>query len=302
MDRLTAMRLFTDVARLGSFAEAGRRNRLSASAVTRGIAQLEDELGLTLLNRTTRSVRITERGQIYLESCRQILADLDAAEARARGENTEPRGLLKITAPLTFGRLHVLPIVNRMLTAHRALAIRLTLSDRNVHLVEDGIDIAVRVGELADSSLIAVRFGSVRRVVVASPDYLSRRGTPQDPAALADHDLVAFDSLDAAGWRFRDTDIARIEPRLTVNSADAALAAAATGIGITRTLSYQADDAIAAGRLVRILQAFEPEALPVSAVYPAHRIPSASVAAFVATARAYFREHPIVAPPLPSGA
>ncbi len=294
------MRLFTTVARRGSFAEAGRQHRVSASVVTRMIAQLEAELGLTLLNRTTRSVRVTERGHIYLESCLQILADLDAAEARARGENTEPRGVLRVTAPITFGRLHVLPVVNRMLAAHPALKIRLTLSDRNVHLVEDGIDIAIRIGALADSSMIAVRVGSVGRVVVASPDYLASRGTPLYPAALGDHDLIAFDMLDAGTeWRFQDGDEAvRIEPRLTVNSADAALAAAADSVGITRALSYQAAEWLATGRLVRLLRSHETPPIPISIVYPAHRIPAASVTAFVTTARAYFREHPVTAPAL----
>lgn len=302
MDRLTAMRLFSAVARLGSFAEAGRRHRVSASVVTRGIAQLEDELGLTLLNRTTRSVRVTERGQIYLESCRQILADLDAAEARARGENAEPRGVLRITAPITFGRLHVLPVVNRMLAAHPALAIRLTLSDRNIHLVEDGIDVAIRIGDLADSSLIAVKLGSVGRVVVASPAYLARHGVPQRPAELGEHALIAFDTLDVtAEWRFRNPDdVVRIEPRLTVNSADAALAAAAAGVGITRALSYQAAELLGCGSLTRILGSFEPAPVPISAVYPAYRIPPASVAAFVRTAREYFRDHPVAVPSLVS--
>lgn len=298
MDRLAAIRLFTTVARFGSFAEAGRHHHVSASVVTRTIAALEDELGLTLFSRTTRSIRITERGQIYLASCRQILADLDAAEALARGENAEPRGLLRVTAPITFGRLHILPIVNRMLAAHPGLSIRLTLSDRNIHLVEDGIDIAFRIGELADSSLITVRLGSVGRVMVASPDYLQRRGIPDSPGALAEHDLIAFDTLDSGSeWRFGENErTVRIEPRLAVNSADAALAAAADGIGITRTLSYQAAEALATGRLIRILVAHEGPAIPVSIVYPAHRLPAAAVTAFVAAARRHFRDHPVNAP------
>jgi DNA-binding transcriptional LysR family regulator len=298
MDRLAAMRLFVAVAQLGSFAEAGRRHRLSASVVTRSIARLEEELGLTLLNRTTRSVRVTERGQIYLESCRQILEDLDAAESRARGENAAPRGLLRVSAPIVFGRFHVLPIVNRLLIDHPALAIRLTLSDRNLHLVEDGIDLAVRIGDLADSSLIAVRLGSVGRITLASPAYLERRGEPSHPQALSAHDLIAFDTLDVTSeWQFkRPEDSVRIDPRLAVNSADAALAAAAAGIGITRCLSYQAEDALRSGRLVRILEMFEPAPLPISAVYPAHRVSAASVTAFVKTARAHFKEHPVSAP------
>ena len=187
MDRLDAMRIYVAVARLGSFAKAARQLRLSPSVVTRSIAQLEDQLGVTLLTRTTRSVRATDRGEIYLESCQQILEDIDGAERRVRGENAEPRGDLKVAAPIAFGRLHVLPVVNRMLTDHRALSVRLTLSDRNVLLVDEGVDVAVRIGELADSSLIAVKLGAVSRVLVASPAYLARHGAPSSPADLAAH-------------------------------------------------------------------------------------------------------------------
>ena len=157
MDHLGAMRAFVSVAKLGSFAEAARRLQLSPSVVTRSVAQLEDQLGLTLLLRTTRSLRLTERGELYLESCEQILQDVDSAERQVRGEDAEPRGTLKVAAPIVFGRLHVLPIVNRVLRDYRDVAVELTLSDRNAHLVEEGVDVAVRIGELADSSLIAVK-------------------------------------------------------------------------------------------------------------------------------------------------
>ena len=195
MDRLDAMRTFVAVAKLGSFAEAARHLQLSPSVVTRSIAQLEDQLGLTLLLRTTRSLRLTERGELYLESCQQILADVDSAERRVRGEDAEPRGTLKVAAPIVFGRLHVLPIVNRVLRDYRDVAVELTLSDRNVHLVDEGVDVAVRIGELADSSLIAVKLAVVSRVVVASPAYLKERGVPKSPAELAKHDIIAFEGL-----------------------------------------------------------------------------------------------------------
>jgi DNA-binding transcriptional LysR family regulator len=186
MDHLGAMRAFVSVAKLGSFAEAARRLQLSPSVVTRSVAQLEDQLGLTLLLRTTRSLRLTERGELYLESCEQILQDVDSAERQVRGEDAEPRGTLKVAAPIVFGRLHVLPIVNRVLRDYRDVAVELTLSDRNAHLVEEGVDVAVRIGELADSSLIAVKLGVVSRVVVASPTYLKERGVPKSPAELAE--------------------------------------------------------------------------------------------------------------------
>jgi DNA-binding transcriptional LysR family regulator len=296
MDHLGAMRAFVSVAKLGSFAEAARRLQLSPSVVTRSVAQLEDQLGLTLLLRTTRSLRLTERGELYLESCEQILQDVDSAERQVRGEDAEPRGTLKVAAPIVFGRLHVLPIVNRVLRDYRDVAVELTLSDRNAHLVEEGVDVAVRIGELADSSLIAVKLGVVSRVVVASPTYLKERGVPKSPAELAKHAIIAFEGLTATDdWRFHGGGKpVRLEPRLTVNSVDASIAAAEAGIGITRTLSYQVQASVIAGRLTPILQQFAPPPLPVSAIYPARRITSANIAVFMKTARAYFRARPLV--------
>ena len=225
MDRLGAMRVFVSVAKLGGFTEAARRLQLSPSVVTRSIAQLEDQLGLTLLLRTTRSLHLTERGELYLESCQQILQDVDSAERQVRGEDAEPRGTLKVAAPIVFGRLHVLPIVNRVLHGFRDVAVELTLSDRNVHLVEEGVDVAVRIGELTDSSLIGVKLGLVSRVVVASSAYLKERGVPKSPAELAKHDIIAFEGLTATDdWRFHGGgEPVRLEPRLTVDGVDASL-------------------------------------------------------------------------------
>jgi DNA-binding transcriptional LysR family regulator len=281
---------------LGSFAEAARRLRLSPSVVTRAVAELEDQVGVMLIVRTTRSLRLTERGEIYLQSCRQILEDYDQATRRVRGENTEPRGEMKVAAPVVFGRLHVLPVVNALLDAHPMLSIHLSLSDRNVHLIEEGVDIAVRIGDLADSSLIATKLGEVSRVLVASPAYLARRGRPASLADLSHHDLVAFENMDRRSeWRFGADDLTvRVEPRLVVNSADAAIAAAEAGRGITRALSYQVEAGVRAGRLIVLLQEFAPAALPVSALYPAGRIASANVAAFIKAARARFFTHPLL--------
>jgi DNA-binding transcriptional LysR family regulator len=296
MDRLGAMRIFVSVARLGSFTEAARRLQLSPSVVTRSIAQLEDQLGLTLLLRTTRSLRLTERGELYLESCQRILQDIEGAERQVRGEDAEPRGTLKVAAPFVFGRLHVLPIINRVLRDYRDVTAELTLSDRNVHLVEEGVDVAVRIGELADSSLIAVKLGVVSRVVVASSAYLKERGVPKSPAELAKHDIVAVEGLGATDeWRFRDAGKpVRLEPRLTVNNIDASIAAAEAGVGITRTLSYQVQASVIAGRLTTILQQYAPPPLPVNAIYPARRGAAANIAVFMKTARAYFKAHPLV--------
>jgi DNA-binding transcriptional LysR family regulator len=296
MDRLGAMRVFVAVAKLRSFTEAARLLQLSPSVVTRSIARLEDQLGLTLLLRTTRSLRLTERGELYLQSCQQILQDVDSAERRVRGENAEPRGTLKVAAPVVFGRLHVLPIVSRVLRDHRDVTVELTLSDRNIHLVEEGVDVAVRIGELADSSLIAVKLGAVSRAVVASPVYLKERGVPKSPAELPGHDIIAFEGIGATDqWRFHPGGkLVRLEPRLTVNSGDASIAAAEAGIGITRALSYQVRASVIAGRLIAILQQFAPPASPVNAIYPARRIASANVAVFVNAARDYFKAHPLL--------
>jgi DNA-binding transcriptional LysR family regulator len=294
MDRLDAMRIFVAVAKLGSFAQAARQLRLSPSVVTRTIAQLEDQLGLMLLTRTTRSLRLTDRGEIFLESCLQILDDIDNAQRRVRGESAEPRGELRLAAPIVFGRLHVLPIVNRMLSEHPDLSIRLRLSDRNVHLVDDGIDIAVRIGNLVDSSMIAVKLGEVSRVVIASPAYLKAHGIPKSPTKLLDLDIIAFESLDATNeWRFKQNETVRVAPRLTVNSADAAIAAAEAGIGIARTLSYQVKESVQEGRLIAILEKFAPSPSPVSAIYLARRLASANIGTFVKMARDHFRDSPI---------
>ena len=296
MDRLETMRAFVAVATMGSFSEAARQLRLSPSVITRSVADLEDRLGLVLLNRTTRSVRLTERGEIFLESCRQVLEDIEGAERRVRGEDAEPRGALKVAAPILFGRLHVLPIITQVLTKHPRLNIHLTLSDRNVHLAEESVDVAIRVGDLADSSMMAIRLGAVSRVLVASPGYLERRGTPKAPNDLSAHDIIAFESLDTTNdWRFGPAGkLVRVEPRLTVNSGDAAIAAAEAGLGISRTLSYQVMTSVLAGRLVPLLVSFTAEKLPVSAIYPARRIASTNLNAFIKNAREYFKDHPLV--------
>ncbi|ALL13145.1 LysR family transcriptional regulator [Caulobacter henricii] len=295
MDRLDGLRVFVLVALHGSFAEAARRLRLSPSAVTRAVADLENHLGLVLLHRTTRSVRLTERGEIFLESCQRILADLEASEALVRGANAEPRGQLNITAPILFGRLHILPIVSALLKQHKALNIRLTLSDRYVHLADEGVDLAVRIGPLADSSLMSRKLGAVARVLVASPSYLKARGIPQAADDLVNHDVIAFESVDATNeWRLEaGRKSVRVNPRLMINSADAAIAAAEDGLGITRALSYQVRDGITAGRLVPVLVDGTAQALAVNAVFPSRRLNSANLNAFLDAARSHFKTSPL---------
>jgi DNA-binding transcriptional LysR family regulator len=293
MDRLDAMRMFAQVADCGSFAGAARRSRVSPAAATRAVAQLEDELGLMLLRRTTRSVRLTERGAVYLERCRQVLADVEDAVRLARGQDAEPRGSLSVAAPVLFGRLHVLPVVEPLLKAHPAVSVRLTLSDRNVSLGEEGVDVAVRIGPLNDSAMVARKVAEVQRVLVAAPDYLATRGAPAAPSDLAKHDVLMFEGVEATGaWRFgpQSGTVVRPTPRLTVNGSEAAIAAAEAGLGITRALSYQVKQALDTGRLRLVLQAFAPPPLPVSLLHLPARLGSANVNAFMDLAARALRE------------
>lgn len=291
MDRLEMLRTFVAVADHASFAEAARRLRVSPTAASRAVAALEESLGTALLRRTTRSVRLTGEGALYLERCRAALADLDDAALALRGHGATPGGTLVITAPVTFGRLHILPVVTGLLQAYPALTVELTLVDRVVRLVDEGIDIAVRIGDLSDSSLHALKVAEVRRILVASPAYLASRGTPANAADLHNHAIISFTEIDRAHeWRFgaAGKPAIRIEPRLTVNTADAAIAAAADGAGIARVLSYQAIDAIAAGRVVSLLDDCAPPPIPVHLVYQANRRASVNVRAFIDAARARF--------------
>jgi DNA-binding transcriptional LysR family regulator len=296
MDRLEALKVFIAVADKASFAEAARSLRISPTAATRAIAALEETLGVALLRRTTRSVGLTVEGAAYLDRCRHALDELDDAARSLRGESAEPRGLLVITAPVMFGRMHIRPIVSRLLRAHPKLNGRLTLTDRVVRLVDEGIDIAVRISELSDSSLHVLRVGEVRRVLVASPHYLAARGMPPTITALHDHDLIAFDNFSRNNeWRFAGPAhaVVRVKPRLLTNSIDAAIEAAIDGLGIARTLSYQVMRHVADGRLALVLDDLAPPPSPVSILYQANRQRSANVRAFVAAAKRYFSGTPL---------
>lgn len=289
MDRLDQLRLFANVAEQASFAEAARRQGVSPTAASRAVAALEAELGATLLHRTTRSVTLTPEGAAYLERCRRALEELDEGARSLRGEDASPRGLLILTAPVVFGRLHILPLVTALLREHPALEVRMALTDRVVRLAEEGIDVAVRIGPLPDSALHAVTLTEVRRVLVASPAYLAARGEPTDVAALHAHDLIAFDNFTRNGeWRFGPAGgtVQRVQPRLLTNSVEATIDAAIDGLGIARVLSYQVAGHLAAGRLRRLLPAEEPPALPVSLVFQANRQRSPNVRALIALARA----------------
>jgi len=273
------------VADLRGFAPAARKLGLSPSGLTRLIAALEDRLGARLLQRTTRSVTLTDVGARYLERVRRILSDVEEAEGSAQDQRTRPSGRLIVSAPLGFGRLHVSPVMSAYLTRHPDVSGELRLSDRMVNLVEDGVDLAIRIGHLADSSLVARHVGEMRRIVVASPRYLSQRGEPDTPTAIASHQTIQFGATSAApDWRFvEDGSEIRIshEPRFTTNSADAAIQYAEQGGGLTRVLAYQAAEAIKGGRLQIVLAKFEPPVLPIHVVYPTSRLLSAKVRAFI---------------------
>ena len=285
MDRIDAMQAFIAVADLGGFAPAARKLGLSPSGVTRVIAALEEHLGARLLQRTTRSVALTDAGARYLERVRRILADVEEAEASIKDERTRPSGRLVVSAPVGFGRLHVSPVMSEYLKRYAEVSGELRLADRMINLVEDGVDLAVRIGHLADSSLVARHVGEMRRIVVASPGYLKAHGEPKTPEAIASHQTIQFGGATASpDWRFvRDGNEVRFAPvpRLTTNSADAAIGYAVRGGGLTRVLAYQAADAIKAGRLKILLAKFEPAPLPIHIVYPTSRLLSAKVRTFI---------------------
>lgn len=284
-DRFEALQAFVKVAELQGFAPAARALRVSPSGVTRLVAALEEKLGVRLLQRTTRMVTLTDPGTRYLAHAQRILADLEEADGSVEAERTKPAGQLVVAAPLVFGRLHVAPLVCDYLSLYPGVTAELMLSDRMVNLVEDGIDVAVRLGHLADSSLIARKVGETRRVVVASPAYLKRHGTPRDPRDLKAHATIRFSGLTASPeWRFRRNgkdESVSLTPRYVTNSADAAIGLALRDGGLTCVLAYQAAEALKAKALKVVLGDFGPPPLPIQLVYPTSRLLSAKVRAFV---------------------
>jgi DNA-binding transcriptional LysR family regulator len=287
MDRLAAINVFVAIAEAGSLSAAGRRLGMPLSTVSRYLAALEDQVGVRLITRTTRELALTEPGRHYLQSCRRIVAELEAAELRLAGEHQEPQGELAVTAPVVFGRLHVQPVVVEFLRMFPRVTARLLLVDRTVDLIEEGLDVSVRIGALPDSSLIAARVGSIRHITCASPAYLASRGRPSSPQELRNHDCISFTALSPVErWSFAGPKPQRVNlhPRLTVNTAEAAIDAAVAGLGITRVLSYQAARPVADGSLRLILENFEPEEMPVNILHREDRLPQAKVESFIAFA------------------
>jgi DNA-binding transcriptional LysR family regulator len=282
MDRLESMSVFVAVVAAGSFSAASRQLRMPLPTVSRKVAEIESHLKAQLLVRSTRKLALTEAGQAYVEDCKRILDAVNEAERGASGEYSAPQGELTITAPIVFGRLHVTPVVTEFLRAYPRVDVRLLLADRALNLVEDRLDLAVRIGPLPDSRLVASKIGQIRRVVCASPAYLHERGTPRAPQDLANHDCVTFAGLtDAGSWGFRDQQSVRVHSRLIASTAEAAIDAAIAGIGLTCTLSYQVADAVQAGRLAVVLRKFEPPPLPVSLIYVRESRITAKLRAFI---------------------
>jgi DNA-binding transcriptional LysR family regulator len=285
-DRLDALTIFVAVAEQQSFTEAARQLSRSPASVTRGVAALEERLQIRLFNRTTRSVALTDAGARYLESCRRLLAAYDELEAVNLGERMQPRGWISVTAPVMFGRLHVLPLVRSFLSEYPQVDVRLLLLDRVVSLVDEGLDLGVRIGQLPDSTLRAVRVGQVRRVVCASPQYIARRGVPATPRDLESHSVVACTTVTPVPdrWSFHRpggiTSVA-VTPRLVVNTTAAAIDAALDDLGLTCILSYQAEPHAAAGRLETVLVEYEPPPIPIHTVHPEGRHLSHKVRLFL---------------------
>lgn len=284
MDRFEMLNAFVAVAEQGGFAAAARSIRSSPPAMTRAIAGLEAHLGVRLFHRSTRLVRLTEEGQAFLDRARRVLADLRDAELSVTGLGAEPRGTLVVTASQLFGRLHVVPVVSTLMQRHSKLDVRLSLLDRPVQLVEEGIDVAVRIGDLPDSTLTGVRLGEVRRVLVASPEYLRRTPPVRTISDLASHQIVAFNGISPTNvWRFgqHERDVVTVRPRLVVNTAESAIAAAQAGSGLTRLLSYQVAAAIKDGTLAHVLPQSEPPPVAVTMLFESSRATAPNVRAFV---------------------
>lgn len=286
MDRLRTLELFVAVADRGSFTAAAKAARASPPVVTRAVAELEARLGVLLFHRSTRAVALTAEGAGFVEEARRILSDLGDAERRLAGSRLEPSGELHVTAPVMFGQLHVAPVVAELMDRHPALDVRLLLFDRNVRLVEEGIDVAVRIGMLADSALLAVRIGAVRQAIVASPAYLARFGVPGAAGDLAAHRLIRSSGPRAANeWRFDGRLAPEPKQSLTVNTVTAALVAAEAGLGLANFLNYQVADALAAGRLLEVLKPEAPQELPISLLFGSSRANAPATRAFIEAMR-----------------
>jgi DNA-binding transcriptional LysR family regulator len=293
MDRLYTMSIFLAVVDEGGFAPAARKLRISPPVVTRAVTELEETMGVRLLARTTRVVRVTEVGARYAADCRRILADVADSEQAAAGTHAQPRGKLVITSSVLFGAMYVAPVVTEYLRRHPDTEVECRFLDRVVNMMDEGIDVAIRLGQLPDSSYQAVRVGQVRQVVCGAPAYLAARGIPLTPQDLAGHDIVMASALTASpDWRFeaeRQPLVVRVRPRMVSTSNDAAIAAVTGGFGLTRVISYMVAPQLAAGRLKTVLTKYESAPVPVNVVHHEGRRSTPKVRAFIDLAVALLR-------------
>ena len=294
MDRLESMATLIAAVEGGSLSAASRALKMPLATVSRKVSELEAHLKTRLVYRTSRRLTLTDAGRSYVAASKRILENIDEAERAASGEYSAPRGDLVIGAPVVFGRLHVLPLVTGFLKAYPDIDARLTLADRMVNLQDEGVDLALRIGELPDSNLIATRVGAIRQIVCASPAFCREHGTPKTPADLARHPCITFEGMTSQrAWKFTVNGkpvSVPIRSRLVVNNAEAAVDAAAVSVGITRVLSYQAAAALRAGKLLRVLKKFEPAALPVNLVYAGQGRMPIKLRAFIDYAALRLRE------------
>lgn len=285
MDRFESMAAFVAVIEAGGFSAASRKLNMPLATVSRKVSELEDFLKVSLINRSTRKITLTGGGQPYYETCRRLLDELSEAERAAAGEYRAPRGELIITAPIVFGRMHLTPVVVEFLKAYPEVGVRLMLVDRIVNLTEEQVDLAVRISELPDSSMVAVRVGTIRNVICASPGYLALRGTPRHPGEIAGHDCVTRTTLTIPdAWPFRVGKAMKtipVRPRLAVTTAEAAIEAAIAGAGLTRVFCYQIAKAEKEGQLTTVLREFEPDPFPLSFAYASSRLLPLKLRAFV---------------------
>lgn len=285
MDRLHLIKVFVAVVEAGGFAGAARKLNISPPAITRAIGELESHLGVRLLSRTTRVVRVTDAGERYVEDCKRILVDLAEADESVSGLHSSPRGRLVVTAPVLFGALHVTPVVTECLDRHPDVSIACWFMDRVVNMMDEGVDVAIRIGDLADSSMQAIRVGSVRRVVCAAPSYLARRGMPVIPDDLHAHTIISADEVTRGSeWRLvedGEPKILKVQARMVTTTNDSAVAATVSGFGISRLMSYQVANHVRSGRLKIVLSEFETGPLPVHVLHREGRHASRKARAFL---------------------
>ena len=295
MDKLHLISVFVSVAEEESFVGGARRLAMSPPAVTRCIATLEASLGVKLLDRTTRYVRVTDAGQRYLDDARRIIAEVEEADNAVVGINAEPKGHLTITAPVLFGSMYVTPVIVEYLESYPEMKITALFLDRVVNLIEEGVDVGIRIGALPDSSMKAMKVGSVRPVLCASPGYLKKHGQPQHPKELFQHKTIASSIVSpAVEWKFQENNTplsVRTKPRLTVTSFDAAIEAARCGFGIARQMSYQISRHLDSGELKIVLQKFELPPVPIHVIHREDRHKSARVRTFVDMISARLRQN-----------